>query len=516
MALCQFILPTETAYSCLSALGEIGKAYFRDLNPDLNVHARTYVNEVKRCDEIEKRMRFLHKELQRYEIVIEKDRVEQPAPLVKEFNDIEVSVEKVEKELREVCTNVESLMHNINDLTELKYLLEQTATLLDSSDLDLSPFDEGDKDTIIPTAGADRRSHLSHVMGVMNSERVDGFKRLIFRVSHGTAFVRNQDIEINIENPQTGLPLHKSVFVIFFQGEQLRVKMKKICDGFHASVYEVPDQATERKEMLDGIKTRLDDLQMVLQQTKNHSNTVMESIAKELRHWMTKIRKTKAIYHTMNMFDYDVTKSLLVGEGWVPTADLVVVQEALVTGQTNSESLAPPILNRMDPGRLIPPTYFRTNKFTKIFQSIVNAYGIPTYKEANPALYTTITFPFLFSVMFGDAGDAVIYLLFAGLLLFFEKKLMLRNNTDVFGMFFNGRYIILLMGVFSLYSGFIYNDIFSLSCDIFGTGWYPSPTRYSLVGPNGELDGDITNTASFQLAVATLKAKFLGKVQHRG
>jgi len=46
-------------------------------------------------------------------------------------------------------------------------------------------------------------------------------------------------------------------------------------------------------------------------------------------------------------------------------------------------------------------------------------------------LYTIITFPFLFSVMFGDAGDAVIYVMFAGLLLYFEKKLMLRNNTDV-------------------------------------------------------------------------------------
>jgi V-type H+-transporting ATPase subunit a len=69
-----------------------------------------------------------------------------------------------------------------------------------------------------------------------------------------------------------------------------------------------------------------------------------------------------------------------------------------------------------------PPTYFRTNKFTAAFQNIVESYGVARYREVNPTVLTLMTFPFLFAVMFGDFGHAILMTAFAAFLVFKEKQ----------------------------------------------------------------------------------------------
>lgn len=66
-----------------------------------------------------------------------------------------------------------------------------------------------------------------------------------------------------------GNEIYKTVFVAFFQGEQLKSRIKKVCTGFHASLYPCPPSNVERQDMVKGVRTRLEDLNMVSARKQN-------------------------------------------------------------------------------------------------------------------------------------------------------------------------------------------------------------------------------------------------------
>ncbi|KAH1174432.1 V-type proton ATPase 116 kDa subunit a1 isoform X4 [Mauremys mutica] len=474
MTLAQLFLQSEAAYCCVSELGELGKVQFRDLNPDVNVFQRKFVNEVRRCEEMDRKLRFVEKEIKKANIPI-LDTGENPeVPFPRDMIDLEANFEKIENELKEINTNQEALKRNFLELTELKCILRKTQQFFDEmADPDLL---EESSSLLEPSEiGRAAPLRLGFVAGVINRERIPTFERMLWRVCRGNVFLRQAEIEIPLEDPVTGDYVHKSVFIIFFQGDQLKNRVKKICEGFRASLYPCPETPQERKEMASGVNTRIDDLQMVLNQTEDHRQRVLQAAAKNIRVWFIKVRKMKAIYHTLNLCNIDVTQKCLIAEVWCPVADLDSIQFALRRGTEHSGSTVPSILNRMQTNQT-PPTYNKTNKFTSGFQNIVDAYGIGTYREINPAPYTIITFPFLFAVMFGDFGHGILMTLIAVWMVVRESRILSqKNDNEMFNTIFSGRYIILLMGVFSMYTGLIYNDCFSKALNMFGSSWSVRP-----------------------------------------
>ncbi|KAF8956553.1 H(+)-transporting V0 sector ATPase subunit a, partial [Haplosporangium bisporale] len=150
--------------------------------------------------------------------------------------------------------------------------------------------------------------------------------------------------------------------------------------------------------------------------------------------------------------------------------------------------MVPSILNELRTHKE-PPTYHKTNKFTAGFQEIVDAYGMARYREVNPGLFTVISFPFLFAVMFGDVGHGILVLL-AGIYLVLNERKLANVDGEMFQMVYGGRYIVLLMGAFSIFTGMMYNDIFSRALPWFQTGWdFEIPEDYTegviVAKPNG-------------------------------
>ncbi|XP_069490546.1 V-type proton ATPase 116 kDa subunit a 1 isoform X8 [Ambystoma mexicanum] len=474
MTLAQLFLQSEAAYCCVSELGELGKVQFRDLNPDVNVFQRKFVNEVRRCEEMDRKLRFVEKEIRKANIPI-LDTGENPeVPFPRDMIDLEANFEKIENELKEINTNQEALKRNFLELTELKFILRKTQQFFDEmADPDLLE----ESSTLLEPSEIGRGAplRLGFVAGVISRERIPTFERMLWRVCRGNVFLRQAEIENPLEDPVTGDYVHKSVFIIFFQGDQLKNRVKKICEGFRASLYPCPETPQERKEMAAGVNIRIEDLQMVLNQTEDHRQRVLQAAAKNIRVWFIKVRKMKAIYHTLNLCNIDVTQKCLIAEVWCPVTDLDSIQFALRRGTDHSGSTVPSILNRMQTNQT-PPTYNKTNKFTSGFQSLVDAYGIGTYREINPAPYTVITFPFLFAVMFGDFGHGILMTLFAVWMVVRESRILSqKSDNELFTTIFSGRYIILLMGVFSMYTGLIYNDCFSKALNMFGSSWSVRP-----------------------------------------
>ena len=316
--------------------------------------------------------------------------------------------------------------------------------------------------------------NIGFVAGVIPRSRIAAFERILWRTLRGNLYMNQSEIPQPIEDPSNNEEIHKNVFVIFAHGKEVIAKIRKISESMGADLYSVDENSDLRRDQIHEVNTRLTDLANVLRNTKQTLDAELTQIARSLAAWLVVIRKEKAVYQTLNRCSYDQARKTLVAEAWCPTNALPLIKSTLQDVNDRAGMSVPTIVNQVRTSKT-PPTYNKKNKFTEAFQTIVDAYGTAKYTEVNPGIYTIVTFPFLFAVMFGDFGHGTIMALAACAMIYFEKPMSRSKLNELVSMAFYGRYIMLLMGVFSMYTGLIYNDAFSKSLTLFPSHWkWPS------------------------------------------
>lgn len=76
-----------------------------------------------------------------------------------------------------------------------------------------------------------------------------------------------------------------------------------------------------------GVMTRLEELKTVLDQSLTLRHTLLVKAAENVRTWFSQTKKMKAIYHTMNMFQYDQKSA--IAEFWAPVSELRRIRDTL-------------------------------------------------------------------------------------------------------------------------------------------------------------------------------------------
>lgn len=242
MELYQLIIPSESAHETLYEVGELGLLEFKDLNKEKSAFQRTYASQVKRCEELQRKLRYFSDEIDKAGIT------KPPASTSDErtysLDELEVKLESMESEMLEMNENTQKLQRSYNELIEVQMVVEKAGAFFEEARADArARHEEYAKDqgrqTEAPSEPllysaeqqSDRKAvQLGYVTGVISTSKLNSFERVLFRATRGNMYLRQAPIEGKITDPASGEKVDKTVFCVFSAGERARSKITKICE----------------------------------------------------------------------------------------------------------------------------------------------------------------------------------------------------------------------------------------------------------------------------------------------
>ena len=500
-------IPIETAVEIMEELGKLDDCIqFVDLNVHNYEERKNFGSYIERCDEALKNIQIFenmadlykekitkYKDYQTFKLDLENSMSNMDRNLGSTYFDlIENETSENNKKLKELIDSYNLIDAQLTSLIEKKSVFDKSSELIFSqlntykipkkSNVSFGVDDSSNIQNILKSVENSQKkdlliddydvSELNFISGIIRAEDDMRMKRMIFRASRGRALPTFFDL--TVEDKLTHQKIEKKIFTIFVQGGAqnfLANKIIQICDIFGASRFTIPKR--------EDLQNEINNIQQEIYEKKEYLKTVETSIKEffkdkigenELpgKYDMYKLYFLQEKLLFSNLNKCKLHKDLLDGEVWIPEEKLELVQEAINKISSKNPNKLTAVLSDFDELESTkPPTYLKVNDFTMPFQMIVSEYGVPRYREVNPGLFTIITFPFMFGVMFGDIGHGSLILILS-IWLCLKKDEILKTMPD-FKMLVKTRYFFLMCGFFAFFNGWIYDDFFATPLGIFGT-----------------------------------------------
>ena len=202
------------------------------MNPELTAPQRAFVNDVKRIDEMERKLRYFHAQVLKFaskydrpDLLDSLQRGHAPSEVTDAVEatpipELENEFEDLERAMIELNQGEEGLRRMIAENYEKRYVLEIIRGFMEGS---------GQEAQAAPLlGGGGGSSTLTTIIGSIPRARRGVFERVIWRVTRGNIFFKSADIETSVLDPNTDEYVDKSAFLILTQSDYATEKIRKV------------------------------------------------------------------------------------------------------------------------------------------------------------------------------------------------------------------------------------------------------------------------------------------------
>lgn len=231
----------------------------------------------------------------------------------------------------------------------------------------------------------------------------------------------------------------------------------------------------------------------------------------EERHNFAETHKD-SLYHLLSVFSVGMqvknienslesTQMVYRITGWIPAEEsrtVLAELDKISSGRVAIREYTPNEVPSVISGREKVPVSLKHGKFIGSFERIIFSYGSPLYGTIDPTPFVAIFFTILFGIMFGDAGQGLVFLLL-GILM--ETKVAKVGGWNKFAPVF------IAIGVSSFFMGLLTGEFFATETVLepfsrFVTGLFGEPRHAILpMMPTGSKESIIRMFTFFGFTV---------------